>query len=152
MEIIVNRFISDSDTTISSVNIDKQRFCFGLEDEYREVKVAGETRIPAGKYQVGVRTIGGFHNRYKKRFSGIHKGMLHIMDVPGFEYILVHCGNTDAHTAGCLLVGEGVTISLEKMTVTRSVAAYCQFYVKVIDAAIMGRLNITFQDNDRRFI
>ena len=32
--------------------------------------------------------------------------MLHVLDVPGFEYILIHCGNTDEHTAGCLLVGD----------------------------------------------
>ncbi len=32
--------------------------------------------------------------------------MLHIQDVPGFTYILIHTGNTDEHTSGCLIVGE----------------------------------------------
>ena len=32
--------------------------------------------------------------------------MLHITNVPNFEYILIHCGNTDEHTSGCLLVGD----------------------------------------------
>ena len=36
----------------------------------------------------------------------MHRGMLHIIDVPNFEYILIHTGNTDEHTAGCLLVGD----------------------------------------------
>ena len=36
----------------------------------------------------------------------MHKGMLWVRDVPGFEYILIHTGNTDEHTAGCLIVGD----------------------------------------------
>ena len=52
MEITVNRFISDNDTTISHINVDGKFICFGLEDEYRENKLVGETRIPAGKYKV----------------------------------------------------------------------------------------------------
>ena len=35
----------------------------------------------------------------------MHKGMLWLQDVPGFEYILIHTGNTDEHTSGCLIVG-----------------------------------------------
>jgi len=41
--------------------VDGQFVCFGLEDEYREDKVAGETRIPSGTYQVALRKEGGFH-------------------------------------------------------------------------------------------
>ena len=40
------------------------------------------------------------------RFADIHKGTLHVTDIPNFKYILIHCGNTDEHTAGCLLVGD----------------------------------------------
>ena len=36
----------------------------------------------------------------------MHKGMLWVRDVPGFEYILIHTGNTDEHTSGCLIVGD----------------------------------------------
>lgn len=79
--------------------------CFTLEDEHREVKVMAETRIPCGTYDIKFRTVGGFHNKYSKRFAGIHKGMLELQDVPNFTYILIHCGNTEEDTAGCLLVG-----------------------------------------------
>jgi hypothetical protein len=105
MKITVDRFISDSDSTISHIYIDGSYECFGLEDEYREEKVPKETRIPAGTYKVGVRTVGRLHGKYSKRFPKFHKGMLHILDVPNFEYILIHCGNTDDQTEGCLLVG-----------------------------------------------
>lgn len=147
MKIIVDRFESDSDTTISRIFINGQFFCYGLEDEYRKSKVSGETRIPAGLYKVGVRSVGGMHNRYKKRFPDIHQGMLHIQDVPEFEYILIHCGNSEKDTAGCLLVGEK-RAAPGSMLLAQSVSAYRRLYVQVIDAAIMGRLNILFEDND----
>ena len=53
MLITVDRFKSDDDATLSKVDIDGQFVCFGLEDEYREDKVANETRIPAGRYRIG---------------------------------------------------------------------------------------------------
>jgi len=79
---------------------------YTLEDEYRAEKVKGETMIPYGTYEIKYRKEGGFNNNYSKRFSDFHRGMLHITNVPGFEYILIHCGNTDEHTSGCLLVGD----------------------------------------------
>ena len=80
--------------------------CYTLEDEHREDKIMSETRIPAGTYKLKFRNEGGFHNKYSKRFSSIHKGMLEVCDVPNFKYILIHCGNDDSHTAGCLLLGD----------------------------------------------
>ena len=77
-----------------------------LEDEYRDGKVMGETCIPEGTYDVKPRTEGGFHNRYTAKYGDFHKGMLHVQDVPNFEFILIHTGNTDEHTAGRLLLGE----------------------------------------------
>ncbi len=149
MEITVDRFVSDDDTTLSRVSIDGVFNCFGLEDEFREEKVAAETRIPAGTYQVGLRTEGGHHNRYAVRFADIHKGMLHILDVPNFTWILIHCGNTDEDTAGCLLVGSQALTDPGEMRITQSVAAYKRFYPLVVDAAAKGELTIRFEDNDR---
>lgn len=148
MKILVDRFTSDSDTTISRVFVDGHYFCFGLEDEYRLKKVWSETRIPAGTYKIGVRDVGGFHDKYKKRFADIHNGMLHIMDVPDFEHILIHCGNKDDDTAGCLLVGDGAITTPGDMMITNSTDAYRRFYSQVIDAAKSGMLEITFIDND----
>lgn len=110
MELEVLRFSSEVDSThgaLFDVTGGTRRFlCYTLEDEHREDKVAGETRIPPGEYRITFRRIGGFHSRYASRFRTIHKGMLWVRDVPNFEYILIHCGNTDEHTAGCLLLGD----------------------------------------------
>jgi hypothetical protein len=149
MEIFVDRFVSDDDTTISRVVVDGRFVCFGLEDEYREEKVVGETRIPAGTYRVTLRTEGKFHQRYDKRYPGFHKGMLHIRDVPNFKWILIHCGNTDEDTKGCLLVGSQAITEPGDMMVTASRDAYKRFYPMVVDAAVRGELSITLVDNDR---
>ena len=149
MEITVDRFISDDDTTISRVSVDGRFVCFGLEDEFREEKVASETRISEGTYQIELRTEGGHHNRYNNRFDDIHKGMLHIQDVPNFTFILIHCGNTDEDTDGCLLVGSQALTEPGEMRVTQSTAAYRRFYPMVVDAAAAGDLTIRFEDNDR---
>ncbi len=149
MKITVDRFISDSDTTVSRVLIDGAYECFGLEDEFRRDKVMHETRIPAGRYNVSPRTVGGFHGRYSERYGDWHRGMLHILDVPDFEYILIHCGNTDENTSGCLLVGASANTAEGDMSIGSSRAAYKKFYPKVIDAAENGRLEIEFVDSDR---
>lgn len=146
--ITVERFKSDSDATISNVNVDGQFICFGLEDEYRAEKVADETRIPAGRYKVGLRTEGGFHARYTKKFGDIHRGMLHVLDVPDFEHILIHIGNTDEDTAGCLLVGLNAAVDDGEIRVTASKLAYQKLYPMIIDAAEKGELEIEYLDND----
>jgi hypothetical protein len=149
MEIIVDRFVSDHDSTVSRILIDGQFMCFGLEDEYRAEKVAHETRIPAGTYAIKLRTEGGFHQRYKEKFPNMHRGMLHVQDVPGFEYILIHIGNTDKDTAGCLLVGEQAVTTKGDMRVNMSKVAYERLYPAVVDAAAAGALRIRYLDNDR---
>ena len=150
MEILVDRFVSDADATISRILVDGQFLCFGLEDEYREEKLAGETRIPAGRYPLRLRTEGGFHERYRKRYGAMHRGMLHIQKVPGFTFILIHCGNTDEDTRGCLLVGTDAITRPGEMSITSSRAAYERFYPFVVDAAARGALTIRFEDSDRR--
>ncbi len=148
MIIIVDRFHSDDDATLSLVKVDGRFVCFGLEDEYRADKMAGETRIPAGVYRVGLRTTGGFHARYSERFPW-HAGMLHVLDVPGFEFILIHIGNTDEDTAGCLLVGFGASGERSDLRVVTSRRAYEDLYRRVVGAAADGTLEIEYRDSDR---
>tara|TARA_R110002020_G_scaffold144946_1_gene318158 strand:- start:11465 stop:11944 length:480 start_codon:yes stop_codon:yes gene_type:complete len=110
MKLKVLRFSSQQDSTSGLLFDDTEGemkfLCYTLEDEYREEKVKGETRIPAGTYKIELRTEGGFHSRYTKKYGKTHKGMLHVTNVPGFKWILIHTGNDDSHTAGCLLVGD----------------------------------------------
>jgi hypothetical protein len=132
MNILVQRYKHAKDFTISKVFIDGQFECFGLEDERREAKVMHETRIPEGRYKIVLRTEGGHHAKYSKKFPTFHKGMLHVTNVPGFQWILIHIGNTDEDTSGCLLVG--LNVDEAKGMLYNSTAAYERFYSKVIKA------------------
>ena len=123
--------------------------CYTLEDEKRDVKKYGETRIPAGTYEVKLRTEGGYHQKYSKRFPDIHRGMLHITNVPNFEYILIHCGNTDEHTAGCLLVGDSQENNqLNKDGfIGKSTQAYKRIYPKIAETILNNnKVLITYKD------
>jgi hypothetical protein len=149
MNIIVDRFISDNDSTISRIMVNGQFICFGLEDEFRVNKVPGETRIPAGAYKVILRKEGSHHLRYKAKFPNMHKGMLWISNVPNFKWVLIHIGNTDADTSGCLLVGSQAITDPGDMKVIGSTIAYRKLYPMVVDSAENESLSITFLDNDR---
>lgn len=102
--------------------------CFTLEDQYQEEKVAGETRIPAGEYPLDLRRFGGFHARYNERF-GFHIGMIEIVGVPGFSDVLIHCGNTDEDTRGCILLGDGAQQNITaRGRISSSTLAYERVY------------------------
>lgn len=116
--------------------------CYVLEDEYRDIKIAGETCIPEGTYPIEYRNEGGFFNRYTKKYPTIHKGrgMLEIKQIPNFKWVLFHLGNTDENTAGCVLVGstqQDLDVSKDGF-IGNSKLAYTNFYPKVADALDRG--------------
>lgn len=105
--------------------------CFTLEDERRTQKVYAETRIPAGSYHLGLRQVGRLHEKYEKKFPEFHVGMIEIEDVPNFEAILIHIGNTEKDTAGCPLVGElpaRYLLTRERFKIIESTSAYKRIY------------------------
>lgn len=145
MEIVVNRFVADAETTISRVSVNGVFCCFGLEDEYRQVKVKGETRIGSGRYKVVARKEGRHYAAYTKRWKW-HRGALHVTNVPGFEWIMIHIGNTEKDTEGCLLVGLKADMTPGKMSIANSTEAYERLYKMVIESAEQGSLWITYRD------
>lgn len=82
--------------------------CGTMEDTYRQVKVKGRTRIPAGTYKIKLRNEGTLTQKYAQKFPDIHRGMLWLQNVPGFEYIYIHLGNTADDSEGCILLGSSV--------------------------------------------
>lgn len=154
MKLEVIRFSSQSDDTLGllfDTTNGREFLCYTLEDEHREKKVMHETRVPAGTYKVTLRTVGGFHQRYSKRFPNFHKGMLWVREVPNFEYILIHCGNDEGDTSGCLLVGETQASNATGSNgfVGRSSKAYEYVYKKVSEALLAGEdVEITYTDYD----
>ncbi len=155
MKLEVLRFSSQVDSTsgllLEVTDVKRHFLCYTLEDERRALKVKGETRVPAGTYKIELRTEGGFHGRYSKKYPGLHIGMLHVQDVPNFEYILIHTGNTDEHTAGCLIVGDAQENNkiLADGFVGKSVNAYKRIYPSIAKAIQQGEeVTITYIDHD----
>jgi len=149
VEIIVTRHKSNDNETIGSMYIDNLFVCYTLEDEYRAKKVWGETRIPAGRYELELNNDFGKNKKYSKRFPDIHKGMIHLLNVPGFKYILIHIGNTDVDTAGCILVGMSANDTGKKWKISRSTDAYKKIYPIISEAIKNETVFITIEDGDR---
>ena len=80
--------------TIGELYIEGEYFCDTLEDTVRDEKIAGQTAIPYGKYEIIV-------NR-SPRFK---RDLPLLLEVPNFEGIRIHRGNTAKDTSGCILVG-----------------------------------------------
>ena len=113
----------------------KEFLCYTLEDEKRAVKEYGKTRIPAGQYFIKLRKEGGYNQKYSKRFPTIHKGMLHLHDVPNFSWILIHCGNTGDDTYGCILIGDNSQQNITKAGfIGNSTTCYRRIYPKILNA------------------
>lgn len=113
--------------------------CFTLEDEYRVQKQKGHTRIPAGEYLLTLRTFGRHNTRYRKRFSQMHKGMIELntSDRPNWSDILMHVGNSDEDTAGCILLGDDCARRAgdpEDFYIMHSTNAYKRVYPIIRDA------------------
>lgn len=128
----VKLFDEDADSTRSKFYFNGELMGYGIEDEYREVKVKGETRIPNGTYIIGFRHSPKFSGSYyrdgdgniiraskrntealKKRFHSEHE-LIWVLDVPGFEYILWHWGNYESNTDGCYLVGSSLFVDSKR--------------------------------------
>jgi hypothetical protein len=141
--LLLQRFPSLADSTLGGISIDGLFCCFTLEDQSQPVKIAGETRIPAGTYSVKLRAEGGMHAKYAARFSD-HKGMLWLQDVPGFTFVYIHIGNDDDDTLGCILVGDTANI---EGTLARSEQAYRRIYGTISNAILAGEpVSITVED------
>lgn len=81
--------------TIGKLSIDSKYFCDTLEDAVRPIKIYGETAIPFGTYKIILNE--------SPRFGRV---LPRLLNVPKFDGVLIHRGNTAEDTAGCILVGE----------------------------------------------
>lgn len=111
MKLTLNRKFRGSTYTIGDLSVNGKFFCNTIEDTVRELpavcpntpdgcsctckeKIYAETAIPAGTYKVTLQ----YSPKYKKKMPYLH-------DVPHFIGILIHSGNTEVDSAGCIIVG-----------------------------------------------
>jgi hypothetical protein len=101
---------------------------------------------------MGICPTGNCHDQYKKQFANIHKGMLDIQDVPGHEHAWIYHDVIGECHFGYLIIGDTAKTNPDNISVADCFKAYQHFYTKTVDSAIMGRLEITFQDHDPKLL
>lgn len=121
MELLLKRIAKKSTYTIGKLYIDGEYFADTLEDKDRgltqdmdledilRIKVYGETAIPTGTYRIDMNTISP---KFKDRsWAKPYKGKIpRLLDVPGFDGVLLHPGNTANDSLGCVLVGNNTQV------------------------------------------
>ena len=125
MKIDVVRTTFNKDSTVGEMMLDGEHECWTLEDTVRPagIKIYGETAIPYGTYRVLV--------THSTRFN---RDLPLLLNIPGFEGIRIHPGNTAADTHGCILVGGEKTAT----SVLYSRFAFDQLFNKIRNAIRNG--------------
>lgn len=145
MELELKRIAKRDTYTIGRLYIDGAYFCDTIEDKDRGLrqdlplsvnkarKRAGETAIPTGRYQV---TLGVQSKKYsaKKQYAFCNGYVPRLLNVPAFDGILIHIGNTAQDSEGCILVGRNTKVGM----VTHSTVTFWELYSRLQDAAKQG--------------
>ncbi len=121
---------------------------YTLEDEAREVKVKGETRIPAGTYEIIInKSDTPLTLKYRKRYNWF-KYHLMLKDVPNFQGIYLHIGNKGDDSDGCILLGDGANNNkITSGEIINSTACFIRFYSELYDYLDQGnKAFITIRD------
>ena len=116
MKLLLKRIAKMEKYTIGKLYIDGKYFSDTLEDTDRnltstmskdeivKMKVYGKTAIPTGTYVVDMNTVSSKFG--KRSWAQPYEGKVpRLQDVPGYEGVLIHPGNTADDTSGCILVG-----------------------------------------------
>lgn len=145
MELRLNRRYKGPKYTIGNLYIDDIYFCDTLEDIDRGItsstsledisrkKVYGQTAIPTGTYKVNLNVVSPkFKDRsWAKPYGG---KVPRLMNIPGFEGVLIHPGNTDSDTSGCILVGKNTVVG----KVMESTITFNGLMKKLLEAKAKG--------------
>ncbi len=93
MEFTLKRILFTDDGSPGVLILGNQPICLTLEENWRDNE-KGLSCIPAGSYLC------------RRRNTPQHGDTFEVMDVPGRTAILIHSGNTEADTEGCILLGK----------------------------------------------
>lgn len=141
MKITVKRIAKQSTYTIGKLYVDNKYFCDTLEDtdrgltssmplsEISELKKRGITAIPTGTYQITLDVVSPKFSKYKQ-YNFCNGKLPRLLNVPGYEGVLIHIGNKPEDTEGCILVGYNTV----KGQVTNSTDTFKKLYALLLAA------------------
>lgn len=138
MNLDLKRKFKGENYTIGKLYIDGEYFCDTLEDPVRDMdsvddKIHTKTAIPAGRYRVSMRIISPKFSK-RKSYAWCRGRLPRLLNVPFFDGILIHIGNTAEDTSGCILVGENKIIG----KVINSTTTFINLWVKLNVADELG--------------
>ena len=150
MELKLRRIARKEKYTIGRLYIDGEYFCDTIEDKDRGLrqdlplsvnkkrKVPGETAIPTGRYRV---TLGVRSPKMSQRpaYDFCNAYVPRLINVPAFDGILIHIGNTERDSAGCIIVGENKVVG----RVVNSTETFRRLYDRL--KAATGDIYITIE-------
>lgn len=152
MKLRVERRWPKGTYTIGRLYIDGLYYCNTLEDADRGLKqtdslsyiksrkVANETAIPKGTYKVAMNVTSPKYSASSWYWSLCQGKVPRLLNVPGFDGILIHTGNNALQTSGCLLVGKNTKVG----QLTESKDTFKKIY-KLMKAAFDSGEEITIE-------
>lgn len=117
MKLQLKRIAKKTDYTIGKLYIDGEYFCDTIEDkdrglsssmpisEINRLKVQSQTAIPTGVYGVLLNQVSPRFSQ-KEMYKSISGKLPRLVNIPGFNGVLIHIGNTEFDTSGCIIVGQ----------------------------------------------
>lgn len=153
MRLTLKRIALRDSYTIGKLYVDSHYFCDTCEDQVRDInkdgdlndagegKVYGKTAIPYGTYEI---TLKVQSPKYSQRasYDWCNGYLPRLLNVPHFDGILIHSGNTADDSAGCILVGENKV----KGKVINSMATLKRLYAVLREYSDKGeRITITIE-------
>lgn len=108
MNLILTRFSDNGKSTLGLLHHKETgKFLdYSLEDTHRDVKIKGETRIPAGYYELKIRKEDtDLTKKHRIDYGAWFKYHIEVTGIANFSGVYLHAGNNDGHTQGCLLIG-----------------------------------------------
>lgn len=149
MELKLNRIARKNGYTIGRLSINGKYFCDTLEDSDRGLsssmsldvlkkkKLPHITAIPTGRYQITMDVISPRFSK-SKFYQQFGEGRVpRLLNVPAYQGVLIHCGNTAKDTDGCILVGKNTKVGM----VLDSKQTYTNLY-PLLEAAAKHKENI----------
>lgn len=156
MKILVRRTAKRDTYTIGRLYVDGRYFCNTLEDTDRGLKqsmpiaeivkkkVYDKTAIPTGEYKIRLDVPSPKYCTKAKTdtfWKPFCNNMPRIESVKGYSGVLIHAGNKDTDTLGCLLVGENTIVG----QLTNSRTTFKKLYEILWEGSCHGRVMIDLE-------
>ena len=154
MKLELKRIAKRDTYTIGKLYIDGVYFCDTIEDkdrglkqsmslnEIKQIKVKHQTAIPIGTYEITLHVVSPKYSQKPWYVNLCGAKMPRLLNIPGYDGVLIHPGNSAADSSGCLVVGKNTVVG----KVTDSRTTFKNLYAKLKVASDKGeRITITIK-------